>query len=635
MELRKIIRKKLNGMIFVVIMIAMLKGQVFAVSSEDLANPVRDVPTHSLEYEKQNEDAPHKTRYCYVYFGSYPQKEVSDTALINQLQNAKFDVNNDTSINGKKYRRMSWETMVSSGTVFGRTKESWDETSYNGYRYYRYEPIKWKILSNDGEKLFLFADNILDVQFFMSAEWENSPLRRWLNYDGKVDSQLPKEYKNKGFMCFAFSEEEQSRILTTHVIQDANPYFTASDGSPLIGGNDTEDKLFFLSYSEISNGDYGFCDTVEDPKTGFHLGICRSAALLGTDYATALKTPYRDRVLDHFWLRTRGEAPGYWMTCGGLRGGMSMSGWHYNDLNTSVAPACNVSFKTSDCIKISFDTNGAGEIESQILLGSNYAKEPAEPKKTGFAFSGWYMDKACTVPYEFNKKISSDTILYAKWRPYIKVSYQTNSGDIIQDQIIVEGNPAEEPLAPMKEGYVFTGWFMDEKCTIPYNFEQGLSADTILYAGWKQKELSKNETFKSKNVTYKVVSSSAKTVEYCKAFKTGSKTIKKVTIPATVSCKGVTYKVTVIGKNAFKNHKKLEKVTIGKNIKEIKANAFYGCKKLNKVTFKGTSVKTIGKNAFKGIYKRAVFNVPAKKYKAYKKLLKKKTGYKSTMRVKK
>ena len=40
----------------------------------------------------------------------------------------------------------------------------------------------------------------------------------------------------------------------------------------------------------------------------------------------------------------------------------------------------------------------------------------------------------------------------------------------------------------------------------------------------------------------------------------------KVTIPATVSCKGVTYKVTVIGKNAFKNHKKLEKVTIGTGI---------------------------------------------------------------------
>lgn len=53
MELRKVIRKKLNGMIFVVIIIAMLKGQVFAVSSEDLANPVRDASTHSLEYEKK------------------------------------------------------------------------------------------------------------------------------------------------------------------------------------------------------------------------------------------------------------------------------------------------------------------------------------------------------------------------------------------------------------------------------------------------------------------------------------------------------------------------------------------------------------------------------------------------------
>lgn len=628
MELLRIIGKKMNSIVLVIVMVAMLKGQVFAVSSGDLANPVTDVSTHMINYE----NGLHKTEYSYVYFGSYPQKEITDSILLNRLQNASYDTSNDTVIDGKKYRRVSWETMTCTGTVYGGQKEWWDEKSYNGYRYYQYEPIKWKILNNDGEKLFLFADNILDIQFLMSGSWENSSLRRWLNYDGITDPDLPEVYRNsKGFMYYAFSKEEQNRILTTHVVQDANPVYTASDGSPLIGGNDTDDKLFLLSYSEITNLDYGFCPARD--FVGGHYAACYSAALKATDYTTALSIWLRDREVDRFWLRTVGENPDYVLFCGGSRGAILPEGRHYNSFYNGVAPALNASFKLSNCIKISFDTNGAGEIESQILLGSNYAKEPIEPKKSGYSFSGWYLDKVCNIPYEFNKKLSEDTILYAKWKPYIKVSYRTNNGEVINDQIIVEGNPAKKPPVPVKEGYVFTGWFMDEKCTIPYDFQQGLSADTILYGGWKQEELQSNETFKSKNVTYKVLSSVEKTVEYCGTSKT--KTIKKVTIPATVSCRGVTYKVRVIGKNAFKNYKKLEKVTIGKNVKEIKTKAFYGCKKLKKVTFKGTSVKIIGKNAFKGIYKRAVFNVPAKKYKSYKKLLKKKTGYKSTMKIKK
>ena len=106
-------------------------------------------------------------------------------------------------------------------------------------------------------------------------------------------------------------------------------------------------------------------------------------------------------------------------------------------------------------------------------------------------------------------------------------------------------------------------------------------------------------------------------------------------IPATVKVKGVSYKVTSIAKNAFKNNKKLKKVTIGANITSIGANAFSGCKVLKNVVVKSTKLKTIGKNAFKGIQKKAVIKVPAKKLKAYKKLFGSKAGIKKTMKIKK
>ena len=137
-----------------------------------------------------------------------------------------------------------------------------------------------------------------------------------------------------------------------------------------------------------------------------------------------------------------------------------------------------------------------------------------------------------------------------------------------------------------------------------------------------------------------------------------SKTAKTVVIPASIKYKGVTYKVTAIsdkacygmknltkvtigssvktiGKKAFMNCKKLKSITIGKNVTTIKTNAFYGCKNLKTITIKSKVLKTVGKNAIKGIYKKAVFQSPEKQVNKYKKLFKKSTGYVKTMTIKK
>ena len=84
--------------------------------------------------------------------------------------------------------------------------------------------------------------------------------------------------------------------------------------------------------------------------------------------------------------------------------------------------------------------------------------------------------------------------------------------------------------------------------------------------------------------------------------------------------------VTTIGATAFSGCTKLTTVTIGKKVKSIKTGAFKGSKKLKSIKIKTTKLtkKSVGKKAFTGIYKKAVFKVPAKKLKAYKALLKKK-----------
>ena len=100
----------------------------------------------------------------------------------------------------------------------------------------------------------------------------------------------------------------------------------------------------------------------------------------------------------------------------------------------------------------------------------------------------------------------------------------------------------------------------------------------------------------------------------------------KVSVPATVKYKGVTFKVVSIRAKAFANRRKVQKVIIGKNVASIGKKAFYNCKKLKKVTIKTTKKikKKVGTAAFKKTAKNIVFKLPAKKYKVYKKVLKKK-----------
>lgn len=100
----------------------------------------------------------------------------------------------------------------------------------------------------------------------------------------------------------------------------------------------------------------------------------------------------------------------------------------------------------------------------------------------------------------------------------------------------------------------------------------------------------------------------------------------KVSVPATVKYKGVTFKVVSIRTKAFANRRKVQKVIIGMNVASIGKKAFYNCKKLKKVTIKTTKKikKKVGKAAFKKTAKNIVFKLPAKKYKVYKKVLKKK-----------
>ena len=114
------------------------------------------------------------------------------------------------------------------------------------------------------------------------------------------------------------------------------------------------------------------------------------------------------------------------------------------------------------------------------------------------------------------------------------------------------------------------------------------------------------------------------------------KKIKKVIIPASVKISGNKYKVTSIAKNALKGDKKLEKLSIGTNVKQIGKNAFNSCSKLKNIVIKSKKLtaKKTGSKAFKGINSKALVKVPKSKLEQYKKLIKSK-GAGKNVKVKK
>ncbi len=159
------------------------------------------------------------------------------------------------------------------------------------------EPIEWRILDIDSDRqaLFLLSEYVLDSESFHitggGVSWKDSSLREWLN---------------GGFMNTAFSTNEQAAILETHL---ENPD-TGTDGS-----DDTNDKIFLLSLSDV----YGEDSNYKDGKWYFDNNADRKA--MATKYLVVNKGAYAsydetscnetnfqvNKCSTAWWLRSKGK----------------------------------------------------------------------------------------------------------------------------------------------------------------------------------------------------------------------------------------------------------------------------------------------------------------------------------------
>lgn len=166
----------------------------------------------------------------------------------------------------------------------------------------------------------------------------------------------------------------------------------------------------------------------------------------------------------------------------------------YKDVKKPASlPGGSGSHSTSYAVRFVSENGKIIGYISDIRAGG-IINEPMKPTKSGYTFTGWYLDKECTQAWDFAKDtVKENMILYAGWekiepsqKNYV-VIFNYLIDNKYHSESVSEGNIAAMPAKPFKEGYTFTGWYVDQDCTIPWDFDNRVYSDLTLFAGWQVK----------------------------------------------------------------------------------------------------------------------------------------------------
>ena len=190
-----------------------------------------------------------------IEFGSWPQSELKDVTSITFT-----DSDRNRTYDGK------YKEYLGSDNQYYVKVGDW---------YYKVEPIKWRVIAtySDGRKLLL-ADKIysgipyygtrsnrdLNGKTIYPNNYKYSNIRAYLNSTKNqfvTDSNTTTsddDWEGKGFLTSAFTGDELAKIKTTAV--DNSVASTGYDSNEFACEN-TEDKVYLLSYKEATNPLYG------------------------------------------------------------------------------------------------------------------------------------------------------------------------------------------------------------------------------------------------------------------------------------------------------------------------------------------------------------------------------------------
>ena len=247
-----------------------------------------------------------------IQFGTYPQSEVTDEALIAELNALAPEWDEwtsygyysgngydytmtqgnymrffDLSYQGQKYRAVKFEEYRPRYTYGKASNNLQDDNDYyvNETYWFKYEALDWRILdTNTG---LAMCETIIDSQPYSNTLYKRDSAIEGhqvfndincSNYGSDYVTSSIRQWLNADFYNSAFSLVEKDEIMTA--VLDNLGYHSSrgTTGYEEFDGIQTEDKVFLLSYREVINSDYGFNS---DSKNNDKARVVRER----TDYA--------------------------------------------------------------------------------------------------------------------------------------------------------------------------------------------------------------------------------------------------------------------------------------------------------------------------------------------------------------
>ena len=191
------------------------------------------------------------------------------------------------------------------------------------------------------------------------------------------------------------------------------------------------------------------------------------------------------------------------------RTGYTQTGWATVDGGEKVydlgaiyeenAPITLYPVWTANQYTVTLDSNGGGAVMPSTVTVTYGEDCPAIPvlQWAGHIFYGWYDAQAGGKRYVDGNGNSTarydkteNCTLYAIWSdaPLCTVTFDPNGG------ILAGKNTSEQrsndsiqykPDDPTREGHFFLGWYQDSACTQRWDFDDWVTGDMTLYAGWR------------------------------------------------------------------------------------------------------------------------------------------------------
>lgn len=113
------------------------------------------------------------------------------------------------------------------------------------------------------------------------------------------------------------------------------------------------------------------------------------------------------------------------------------------------------------------------EINGEDLKALDYVREPIKVDDNH--------TKVITAEKKEKKEVEKSNDL--KMSAHYTLSFDTNGGEELEKQVL-SNNEVTTTVIPVRESWVFDGWFIDSDLTEPFIFGGTLKADTTIYAKW-------------------------------------------------------------------------------------------------------------------------------------------------------